>query len=141
MRELAPTPLRNPLLAGLHLLDIQDKHQLILPVTHSMAVEVAVGAFEQLAIVKAHGAAEPPVRTSCFIPAPPGYEQSIAHDFDYNGDILFPAGTPFAGMPCLETLNELSWMVADIVVRFENVFGVPSLSHYISRQGRKLITN
>lgn len=140
VRALAPTPLRNPLLAGLHQLDIEDKHQLILPVTHSMAVEVAVGAFEQLAIVKTRGATEPPVRTSCFIPAPPGYEQSIAHDFDYSGDILFPAGTPFAGMPCLETLNELSWMVADIVVSFEQAFGAPRLSHCISRQGRQIIS-
>lgn len=140
VREIAPTPLGNPLLAGLHQLDVEDKHRLILPVTHSMSVEVTTGAFEGISVVKVRGEAAPPIRTSCFIPAPPGYEQSIAHDFEYTGDIIFPAETPFPGMPCLETLNEISWSVADIIAKFERAFNAPRLSHCISRQGRRPIS-
>ncbi|PZU05997.1 hypothetical protein [Sphingomonas sp.] len=133
---LAPTPLGNPMLAALHELDIIDKHRLILPVACTMDVAIQVGVFEGLPVVTARGGTAPPERTSCFVPAPKGYEACIAHDFSFTGDVVFPAGTPLAGQPCVETLYELSAVVADIVIAFEQGFNTVRLSHGISRAGR-----
>lgn len=136
VRALNPTPLGNPMLAALHELDITDKHRLILPVACTMNVEIQVGGFEGMPVITARGGTAPPERTSCFVPAPAGYEASIAHDFSFTGDVVFPVGTPLAGQPCVETLYELSAVVADIVIAFEQRFGTLRLSHGISRQGR-----
>ena len=136
VRALAPTPLGNPMLAALHELDITDKHRLILPVACTMDVTIQVGGFEGKPVVTAKGITSPPERTSCFVPAPAGYEACIAHDFSFTGDVVFPAGMPLAGQPCVETLYELSAVVADIVSAFEQRFGTLQLSHGISRQGR-----
>ena len=136
VRSLAPTPLGNPMLTALHQLDITDKHRLILPVACTMDVAIQVGGFEGMPVVTAKGITSPPERTSCFVPAPAGYEACIAHDFSFTGEVVFPAGTPFAGQPCVETLYELSAVVADIVIAFEQGFGTLRLSRGISRQGR-----
>jgi hypothetical protein len=136
VRALAPTPSGNPMLAALHQLDIVDKHRLILPVACTMDVEVQVGGFEDMPVVTARGVTEPPERTSCFIPAPAGYESGVAHDFSFTGDIIFPADTPLAGRPCVEALYELSGIVADIVMAFEQAFGTIAMSRGISRDGR-----
>lgn len=136
VRALAPTPRGNPMLAALHKLDIIDKHRLILPVACTMNVEIQVGGFEGMPVITARGGTAPPERTSCFVPAPAGYEACIAHDLSFTGDVVFPAGTPLAGQPCVETLYELSAVVADIVIAFEQGFGTLRLSHGISRQGR-----
>lgn len=139
VRALAPTPAGNPMLAALHQLDIADKHRLILPVACTMDVEVQVGGFEGMSVATARGETVPPERTSCFIPAPKGYEGGTAHDFSFTGNIIFPADTPLAGRPCVETLYELSALVADIVMAFEQGFGTVRLSHGISRHGRIVV--
>lgn len=136
VRALSPTPTGNSMLAALHQLDVADKHRLILPVACTMDVTIQVGGFEGKPVVTAKGATSPPERTSCFVPAPAGYEACIAHDFSFTGDVVFPAGTPLAGQPCVEALYELSAVVADIVIAFEQAFGTPRLSHRISREGR-----
>ncbi len=140
VRALAPTPTGNPQLAALHELDIIDKHRLILPVACTMNVEIQVGGFEGMPVVTARGDTFSPEGTSCFVPAPAGYEACIAHDFTFSGDVVFPAGTPLAGQPCVETLYELSAVVADIIIAFEQRFGTLRLSHGISRHGRATCT-
>ncbi len=136
VRGLAPTPLGNPRLAALHKLDIIDKHGLILPVACTMNVEIQVGGFEGIPVVTTRGGTAPDERTSCFVPAPAGYEACIAHDFSFAGMSSF-AGTPLAGQPCVETLYELSAVVADIVIAFEQGFGTNRLSHDISRKDER----
>jgi hypothetical protein len=136
VRALSPTPIGYSTLAALHKLDIADKHRLILPVACTMDVTIEVGGFEGKPVVTATGATSPPEHTSCFVPAPTGYEESIAHDFSFTGDVVFPVGTPLVGQPCVESLYEMSAAVADIVMAFEQAFGTLRLSHGISRQGR-----
>jgi len=133
VRGLSPTPLGNPMLSALHELDIIDKHRLMLPHACAMDVEIQVGGFDGLPIITARGATMPPDSTSRFIPAPSGYELAVAHDFSFTGDIIFPPATPFAGKPCVETLTDLSYHVADIVQLFEQAFCTLRLSHSIAR--------
>lgn len=122
VRALNPTPSGNPDLVALHELDIADKHRLILPLACVMDVDIDVGGFEGMAVVTARGAAATPASSSAFIPAPPGYEQAVAHDFSFTGDIIFPPGTPLAGKPCAEALRGLSACVTCIAAQFEARF-------------------
>ena len=118
------------------MLDVIDKHRLILPLACAMDVAIQVGGYERLPVVTARGRTAPPARTSCFIPAPTGYENALAHDFSFTGDVIFPPDAPLAGEPCVEALYELSAHVADIVALFEKGLGTVEMSHAISRAGR-----
>lgn len=134
VRSFAPTPSGNPILAALHELNIMDKHRLILPVACTMNVSVKVGGFERMPVVTARGVASPEPGGSCFIPAPPGYEMGIAHDFSFTGDIVFPAGSILAGQPCIECLLEMSAVVIDVISAFETGFGTQRLTAGIPMQ-------
>lgn len=136
VRSLSPTPSGNPKLFALHMLDVIDKHRLVVPLACAMDVEIQVGGYNGLPIITARGQTAPPAQTSRFIPAPPGYEAALAHDFSFTGDLVFPPDAPLAGEPCVEALYDLSAHVADIVQLFERRFGTVELSHGISRSGR-----
>ena len=136
VRGLTPSQSGNPKLFSLHMLDVIDKHRLILPLACAMDVAIQVGGYDGLPVVTARGRTAPPARTSCFIPAPAGYENALAHDFSFTGDVIFPPDTPLAGEPCVKALYDLSAHVADIVAMFENGLGTVEISHAISRDGR-----
>lgn len=128
LRTVRAWPVENPLLCALHELDIIDKHRLILAVACTMDIEIQVGAMNGLPVVTERAATDPPRSTSRFIPARPGYENAIAHDFSFTGDVIFPESEPLAGEPCVETLEKMVKMVADIIVSFEVGFNTIRLA-------------
>lgn len=136
VRRLKPYPGGNDSLIALHALDNIDKHRLVLPLACKIEVTVTAGLYEGLPESSATGSIYSPEGTSAFIAAQDGYEDAIAHDFSYTGDVVFYKDSMLPNQPCVEALYELSACVADVIEAFESEFESIPLSFYISRTGR-----
>lgn len=116
--ELKPYPGGNDSLVGLHALDLIDKHRLLL-------AAVAAGDFFARFLPRL---GQPQVviehrvyflgNVPQFVPAPPGREFDHPFEIGLRLEIVFPANGPFAGIPCLTTLNELTNIVEGVVELF-----------------------
>lgn len=119
-RALRPYPGGNNTLWELHELDLRDKHQLLL--TAAAAGELGKRYIER------EGKAEHSVSDAVyflgaetqFVPAPAGYEYDTPFEIGISLDIVFPANTPLAGIPCLPKLDEMIDVVSAIVRQFHD---------------------
>ncbi len=110
-------------LRGLHDLDIDDKHETLLP--YYVVAECAIPAAEEM--LAAFG-----MQMNLSAPLTEGSTAMVLNDANPWDTIrplqgppvpMFPTGSPFPEAPVLEVLNGLAQMVADILDDFETLVG------------------